>query len=185
MDSFIRRLGRSVGHSSELLSNFGLSFHQCEVTFHGVSGGTLRKLQEDPVFAEKIIPLRPRIVIVQLGGNVSCISNTRPEVFACELTEWMQTLMGQHVHIKHVFICELFVRWITRWDNVQIYENRRTIVNKMLKAIFADENMTFWRHLRLMNSPLDVLDKDGVHFTTLGTKKFYRSLRLALLHAIR
>lgn len=30
--SFIRRLVRSVGHSSELLSNFGLSFHPCEVT---------------------------------------------------------------------------------------------------------------------------------------------------------
>lgn len=67
--SFIRRLGRSVGHSSGLLSNFGLSFHQCEVTFHGVSGETLRKLQEDNVFAEKIRSLRPRIIIVQLGGN--------------------------------------------------------------------------------------------------------------------
>lgn len=56
----------------------------------------------------------------------------------------------------------------------------------MLKAILdAEEKTTFWRHLRLINSPLDVLDKDGVHLTTLGTKKFYRSLRLALLHAIR
>lgn len=56
----------------------------------------------------------------------------------------MQTLMGQHVHIKHVFICERFVRQITRGVNVQTYENRRTIVNKMLKAILdAEENMTF------------------------------------------
>lgn len=82
--SFIRRFGRSVGHSSELLTNFGLSFHQCEVTFHEVSGGTLRLLQEDPVFAEKIRSLRSRIIIVQLGGNDLCIPNTRPEVFACE-----------------------------------------------------------------------------------------------------
>lgn len=60
------------------------------------------------------------------------------------------------------------------------------LVNKMLKTILdAEENMTFWRHSRLMNSPLDVLDKNGVHLTTLWTKKFYRSLRLALLHAIR
>lgn len=34
------------------------------------------------------------------------------------------------------------------------------LVNKMLKTILdAEENMTFWRHSRLMNSPLDVLDK--------------------------
>lgn len=112
--------------------------------------------------------LRLRIIIVQLGGNDLCIPNTRPEVFACELTEWVQTLMGQHVHIKHVFICELFVRRLTRGVNVQTYENRRTIVNKTLKAILdAEENMTFWRHSRLMNSPLDVLNKNGVHLTTL------------------
>lgn len=105
---------------------------------------------------------------MQLGGNDLCIPNTRPEVFACELTEWVQTLMGQHVHIKHVFICELSVRRLTRGVNVQTYENRRTIVNKTLKAILdAEENMTFWRHSRLMNSPLDVLDKNGVHLTTL------------------
>lgn len=132
--SFIRRLGRSVGHSSELLSNFGLGFHQCEVTFHGVSGGTLRKLQEDPVFAEKIRSLRPRIVIVQLGGDDLCIPNTRPEVIARELTEWMQTLMGQHVHFKHVFICELFVRRITTGVNVQIYENCRTSELLLIKC---------------------------------------------------
>lgn len=184
--SFIRRLGRSIGHSSELLSNFGLSFHQCIVRFHGVSGGTLRKLQEDHIFAEKIRSFRPKIIIVQLGGNALCIPNTRPEVFACELKEWMETSMGHHGHIKHAFICELFVRRTTRGVNVHTYESRRTIVNKMLKALIdTEENMTFWRHLRLMNSPLDVLDKDGVHLTSLGTKKFYRSLRLALLHAIR
>lgn len=96
---------------------------------------------------------------MQLGGNDLCFPNTRPEVFA---------------------------RRINRGVNVQTCENRRTIVIKMLKAILdAEENMTFWRHLRLMNCPLDVLDKDDVHLTTLGTKKFFRSLRLALLHAIR
>lgn len=63
--SFIRRLGRSIGHSSELLSNFGLSFHQC-VVFHGVSGGTLRKLQENHIFTEKIRSFRHKIIIVQL-----------------------------------------------------------------------------------------------------------------------
>lgn len=105
--SFIRRLGRFIGHSSELLFNLGLNFHQCVVRFHEVGGGTRRKLQEDHVFAEKIRSFRPRIIIVQLGGNdliKLCFPNTRPEVFACEMKEWMEALMVQHVHIKHVFI---------------------------------------------------------------------------------
>lgn len=71
--SFIRRLGRSIGHSLEILSNFGPSFQQCVARFHGMSGGTLRKFQEDRVFAEKIRSFRPRIIIVQLGGNDLCV----------------------------------------------------------------------------------------------------------------
>lgn len=61
-------------------------------------------------------------------------------------------------------------------------------MNKMLKVMLdAEENITFYKHLRLKNSPLklDVLDKDEVYLTTLGNKQLNRSLRLTLLHAIR
>ena len=83
-------------------------------------------------------------------------------------------------------ICELFIRRKPRFIDAQTYEIRRVIVNRMLKNMLeVQDNMVFWRHLRLMQSPMDILDKDGVHLSALGTKKFYRSLRLALLHAIR
>lgn len=56
----------------------------------------------------------------------------------------------------------------------------------MLKVMLdAEENISFYKHLRLKNSPLDVLDKDEVYLTTLGNKQLYRSLRLTFLHAIR
>lgn len=125
-----------------------------------------------PYLRRKIRSFRPKIIIVQLGGNDLCIPNTRPEVFACELKEWMETLMGHHGHIKHAFICELFVRRTTRGVNVHTYESRRTIVNKMLKALIdTEENMTFWRHLRLMNSPLDVFGQEWCTFDRIRNQK--------------
>ena len=55
----------------------------------------------------------------------------------------------------------------------------------MLSVILEDmEGKHFWKHLRLMNSPLNIIGDDGVHLTQIGTYKFYRSLRLDILHAL-
>ena len=123
---------------------------------------------------------------LQIGSNDLCSPGIRPEVFTCELIKWIQSLQEQFIFLKNVVICELFIRRKPRFIDAQTYEIRRVIVNRMLKNMLEiQDNMVFWRHLRLMQSPLDILDKDGVYLSALGTKKFYRSLRLALLHAIR
>ena len=184
--SFIRRLGYSIDHSADLKTNFGLGINQCVVHFYGVSGGTLQKLKNDRNFIQNINSVRPSVIIVQIGGNDLCSPCIRPEVFTCELIEWFKSLQEQFIFLKNVVICELFIRRKPRFIDAQTYEIRRVIVNRMLKNMLeVQDNMVFWRHLRLMQSPMDILDKDGVHLSALGTKKFYRSLRLALLHAIR
>lgn len=82
-------------------------------------------------------------------------------------------------------VCEIFIRTRPRDVSVEIYEFKRGIVNQMLKDMLGRPNLTFWRHLRPIQSPLDILGQDGVHLSIIGTKKFYRSLRLAVLHAIQ
>ena len=61
------------------------------------------------------------------------------------------------------------------------YEEKRQIVNNMLKVFLSDScKIHFWKHLRLMNSPLRIFGEDGVHLTMQGARKCYRSLRLAV-----
>lgn len=109
------------------------------------------------------------IIIAHLSFQLSkcndlCTTNTRPEVFECEMKDWIETLMEHHLHIKDVFILKQFVRRTSKCVNVQTYEILRTILNKMLKAMLdAEGNMTFWQ-LRLMNNPLDFHEIDRVTY---------------------
>ena len=115
-----------------------------------------------------------------------CFPHVRPEVFASELIEWTEALLERHVFLKKIVICELFIRDKPRFVDAQTDEIRRRVANQMLKDMAeVQRDMIFWRHLRLMHSPLNILGVDGVHLSSLGTKKFYRSMRLAILHAIR
>lgn len=184
--SFIRRLERSLGQIEGCINNLGLDSSLCTVYFYGISGGKLDTLEVDSLLFEKLRAYRPDIIVIQLGGNDMSIKAVRPEVFACRLVDWVQSLTEQFCFIKNIVVCELFIRTKPRQVSVELYEFKRGIVNQMLKDMLEDHpNLTFWRHLRLMQSPLAILSGDGVHLSVIGTKKFYRSLRLAVLHAIR
>ncbi|XP_062613677.1 uncharacterized protein LOC134275411 [Saccostrea cucullata] len=184
--SFIRRLERSLGQIEGCFNNLGLDLSLCTVYFYGISGGRLDSLEVDSVFIEKLRTYGPDIIVIQLGGNDMSMTAVRPEVFACRLIEWVSSLTSRFCFIKNIVVCELFIRAKPRQVSVEMYESKRRIVNQMLKDMLEDyPNLTFWRHLRLMQSPLAILCGDGVHLSVIGTKKFYRSLRLAVLHAIR
>ena len=37
-----------------------------------------------------------------------------------------------------------------------------SVIRMLQNMLEVQDSMVFWRHLRLMQSPLDILDKDGV-----------------------
>lgn len=55
-----------------------------------------------------------------------------------------------------------------KYVKVQKYESCYC-VQDVKSYVRCRKNITFWRHVRLKSSPLDVLDKDGVHFTASGS----------------
>ena len=84
-------------------------------------------------------------------------------------------------------MCEIFPRPNPRYMLPEHYHWNKNIVNQMLPVLLEDSlpyTSIFWRHLRLIDSPLPIFDFDGVHLSTIGLKKYYRSLRLAIMHAL-
>lgn len=115
-----------------------------------------------------------------------CYSSARPEKVACSIAELMEKL-GKFESVQVGVVCEFFKRLRPRNIPPQLYEERRKIINNMLPVLLGDLNykkILFWRHLRLMNSPLHVLGSDDVHLPAVGHKKFYRSIRLAIMHPL-
>lgn len=98
----------------------------------------------------------------------------------------METL-GKFKCVQVGVVCELFIRLRPRNISTQMYKERRKIINNMLPVLLGyinNKKIMFWRHLRLINSPLHVLGSDGVHLSAVSHKKFYRSIRLAIMHAL-
>lgn len=96
-------------------------------------------------------------------------------------------MLGKFENVQVSVVCELFKRLRPRNIPPQLYEERQKIINNMLPVLHGDLNykkILFWRHLRLMNSPFHVLGSYGVHLSAVGHKKFYRSVRLAIMHAL-
>ncbi|OWF54288.1 hypothetical protein KP79_PYT19752 [Mizuhopecten yessoensis] len=178
--SFVRRLFDFVHEQN--LSTFGLS--QCVVYGVGVSGATVDKLQTDRTVHEKISHIQPHIIILQIGGNCLCNNDIRPDQLAYKIFHF-----ARHLHDtygSHVYVCEIFPRPRPRGISASLYESRRFAANKALHVLFiSPELLHVWSHRRLFNSPLDLFLRDGCHLNPTGSRKFYRSVRLAIMHACR
>ena len=183
--SFIRRLQNDVHERHDLHSNLNLD--QCVVQYYGVGGATVASLLHDFRLREKLEEFRPDVVILQIGGNDVCETNVGPETIACRIVDFSEKI-GQFRSVKAVVTCELFPRLSPRNISAELYEFRRNIMNNMISVMLehtSDCFFLFWKHLRLTHSPLPIFLRDGTHLSFIGQKKFYRSIRLSILHALQ
>ena len=181
--SYISHLRSWIGQQNW---QFDFNLQQCNVRYFGLSGGTVGTLYHNAAFWRCIYNFRPNVIVCQIGGNDICFPDLRPESIACEIADFTHELALLDF-VQVVVICELFTRPKPRYITPDAYEEKRRTINNMLPVLLEDihaHKTFFWLHLRLMNSPLPIFHQDMVHLSHVGQKKLYRSLRLAILHAI-
>lgn len=178
--SFISRLHSALRNNVNFPDSFNIA--GCDIRCYGRSGGTVNSLSNDIGLTQFLILFQPRVVILQIGGND--LSSVAPETLAYRIVDFTSYLKD-NFNVQQVYVCELFRRLSPRFISPNEYEHNRQVVNNMLKTIFEDSSdLHFWKHLRLMYSPFNIFNDDGVHLSMIGLQKFYRSLRLAILHAL-
>lgn len=177
--SFISRL--TDAFNNVLRSDFNLL--QCTIRCFGQPGGRIDNMQGNHNLEMCINNFQPTVIILQVGGNDLCTPAINPETLACNAIDWMNSLCDNYQSVQMVVFCELFARTNPWYISDQVYEQRRHIVNRMMPVLVEaeDNKLYFWKHLRLMNSPLNIYDMDGVHLSPIGMKQFHRSLRLHAL----
>ena len=177
--SFISRLRTDIQVNRRLHSNFNLI--QCTVRCCGISGARIDTIMQNYTC---LSDYKPHIVLLQIGGNDICNHHLHPETLAFHIINFM-TMLRTNYNVSQGIICELIYRQNPRGMTANMYEQRRCLVNNMLNIVLENRQQEhFWKHLRLMNSPMHILCHDGVHLSALGTIKYYRSVRLAILHAL-
>lgn len=181
--SFFRRL-RDAACSSvypAIRQNFGLRNREIHFVCRG--GWTVSNLE---MIISQVRNSAPNVqfsaAIIQMGGN-DLSPSCEPLELASKLEDLAQCLRDKLL-IPTVFICEIFIRPSPRGISVAEYERKRLATMNYL-ATLLDNNaeLRIWKHRRIFNSPNNMFLADGTHLNPTGLKKFYESIKLAIILA--
>ena len=83
------------------------------------------------------------------------------------------------VHVKYVAVCLNFYRnkLIKSTMSVEVYNYKVACLNAILECWQVNSGFLFWKHKGFQFSKVDILSHDGCHLNSIGSEKFFRSLR--------
>ena len=176
--SFIRRLREFVNDNS-LEYNLTLGIPEpVTVRWRGVGGRTVVKLKEFDLAI--VSEFKPDIIFLQVGTNDLAQRNMSPVTVGSAIEEFVTLL-----HEKHGvrFIC---VGQTIKRASPDSFNARVALLARYLKTVLEPlPYALYWTHRGFWRSRRPFLSYDGVHLNREGQHKLYKSIRGAVLQAIR
>jgi len=184
--SYVRRLNDFInsstrfGHYRPGLTGTNLQLAQCCVSFLGVSGLNLTRIQQSDNLLAEIAAFRPDLIILQIGGNDLCKSFNSAGAVASDILKLASFL--HQCNQCRVFISQL----IPRFNCPAYYNSKVQDCNFHLATYLAPNNgpIRLWKHRGIWNSTRWLYNRDGVHFNDDGEFKLFNSYRAATLLAL-
>ena len=173
--SFVRRLALySVEHKS---LHFNLDEDKFHVTFVARGGLKVPQLYS---FATDVVG--SDVVFRDVGTND--ISDVDPTILGDRVLAYA-TYLGVMAGVQRVVVSQMFFRSAeqSRFFLREDFNDRVVVYNNyMADAVQSFEKVTFWRHRGLWADWSKYL-VDGVHFNQEGNRKYYNSVRGAIIAA--
>ena len=177
--SFVRRLANYALSIGEM--NMRLNKGDCAVSFIGRGGMTVPKLRQK---IDEIVSRRPYVLFIEIGTND--VSGRDPLRLADEVFELARSLVARGV--RRVVISQMFFRNLNigrRDVRVAADFNERVVAynSRMRELTRSTNNVELWRH-RGMWAIWENIIVDGVHFSGEGNRRYFSSVRGALVAAM-
>ena len=181
--SYVKRLEAEF-QNGVYPNNFGLQEFQVQFVHRG--GAHINDLKQ---MLHSIVANHPQVVLLQIGGNDF---SGRPDSDHVHVTEGIIELSKQIrtcpgvkvVYISKLFYRKLNKRYLPTQRHVQRYNDKVDIVNSSMdKEVPAlrTKNIFIRNHKGRELLKDKILAPDGTHLNELGMRKFYRSIRGALI----
>ena len=175
--SYVRRLHETLTTRFGPYHNLDLYFNYADVTMYGVGGMTTPLALSDHL--QVVEELRPRIVFVQLGSNDLNI-NIPIRQIAANLLEICRRMVN--LGVRRIVLGQV----LPRVSGGRSFNRRVIRLNIEIAQAFYHVHLPcfLWRHRGVWHSRFNLMLPDGVHFNNLGNRRFFRSVRGAVLFAI-
>ncbi|XP_033731234.1 uncharacterized protein LOC117320859 [Pecten maximus] len=177
--SYIRRLDQMTNDFRLDCINFGLDGTRVQVYCYGLGGGTIcpgpKSLQHKLTLLRDI---HPKIVILQCGGNDlsrECDVNE----LARKIINFASLVMNAP-SVQRVVIGQLLPRFSQRLRHS--YNEDVVKLNLALEAMASKQDfLSFWHHRGFWANPRPLYARDTVHLNEVGMRKYYRSMKAAIV----
>ena len=181
--SYIRRLNHFLVNDRGAYHNLGLDFQLADVQWYGKGG-----LRADYAYyqhLEAIYETRPHILYIQLGSNDLCSVAATPT----RVSEYLASLanLALQAGVERVIIGQTIKRkkhgipYSTPQYNLNV-----ALLNRINARKFRSHpRISFWKHVGFERPVNAIMARDGVHLNKVGQRKYFRSVRGAVLVNLR
>ena len=181
--SYISRLHKDV-QNGIFPNNFGL--REFKVAFVSRPGATVSTLNQ---ILHQVTQLHPRVVVLQIGGNDFSGDRRQDHLdVASGIVRLARRLRAFHsveaVYVGKLFYRNLHTKYLPTSNHVDRYNSKVDDVNTFLDSVaktLKSRQISIHNHKGRQQLRHDILQRDGTHLNNLGAKKFYRSIRGALI----
>lgn len=182
--SFVNRLNAYLHNPSQAQQPPLFNTHNHNLTCIGKGGSYLSGAKYNCLMHNVHLHLSTSVthtIIISLGTN-DLDRGVSPAKVAQSLYALALSLQVTY-NIRYVFVEQIINR-----DTVQYpaFQSRAETANTLLQELITKGNnpaIRFWRHFNFCNPKQRLLCEDGVHLNAVGMKKYWRSLRGAILFA--
>ena len=180
--SFVRRLQTFLTEHHDRRAAHNMNLPHENISFLGIGGRTVSKMLSFDL--DKIKAFQPKVIILELGTNDSCVVGQRPESVGSDIEHLVQVL-HDHCGAEFIMVCLVIYRSAIP-PHVPDFSHKVDLLNKYLKVVL--EPLPYaeaWSHRGLQSPSIAVLCRDGVHLNAAGNFALYRSYRGAILFALK
>lgn len=189
--SFIKRLHRDILNRwyPNLVQHLNLRQAGVIVKLVGLSGGTIDTLLEDEENRVRKAMLRfsPDIVILQIGGNDLDVVTFDMSGYMEKVCQFIGILQTTYL-VKKVVLCEIFPRKKLRKKKKicpYVYHYGKHLIDQYFYLSLADHpSVSFWYHKSRLTAQYKLFLFDGIHLNVEGTRRFFKSLRGAVMSVL-
>ena len=177
--SFIRRLNRFM-NSCDRFENLRLLKCNFLINCRAQGGLTVARLAQQKQLCT--FSCHPHIIFIQIGGNDAANRRTNASQVAQDMFAFAMYL-HYGLNVNHVIIGQLLCR--SELVTYAGYNDKVVQVNTLLQEKIKEHNekaISFWHHRGFWDN-LNYLCFDGVHLNHFGMRKYFKSIRSAVLHA--
>lgn len=188
--SYVTRFLDFIRSDATLRTNFNLDGNPL-VQYSGFPGARVRTLEQN---LEVVEDFHPDILVLIIGTNDLCDTNTTPSAVVHKICDLIRTLLDV-IHIPRVIVLPCLHR---AWPEVRsrfridpvLFNQRADSLNLLLSThlrTFPQNRVHLWR-LKGFWSPKaerNYLHVDGVHLSRHGQRRLFHNIRAALVAARR